>query len=63
MRDKKQCDIEALERNNPRISVLRMRESSAAYRVDKVKSAVLIWRGGWEHIVNIIENLIFTLFF
>lgn len=42
MRDKKQCDIEALERNNPRISVLRMRESSAAYRVDKVKSAVLI---------------------
>lgn len=40
MRDKKQCDIEALERNNPRISALRMRGiSSAAYRVGKVKSA------------------------
>lgn len=40
MRDKKQCDIEALERNNPGISVLRMGGiSSATYHVGKVKPA------------------------
>lgn len=30
MRDKEQCDIKALERNNPRTSVLRMRGISVA---------------------------------
>lgn len=40
MRDEKPCDIEALERNNPRISVLRMRGiSSGIYHVGTVKSA------------------------